>query len=291
MIWVIQSLFSAVFLAARSIYDKHMLHAAKLSAAELSIYRYTPIALITLPLAIYGMEYTALNNPAFLWPMIANITLNTINMLVYVRIVRNNDVSLMFGIQSLEPLLVAVIAFFLVGDTLSWLGVSSIFIIVSGCFLLQKSRDLECMQKHWRHSPWLWVLIYMTLAATATSFSRMALQSGEVLMYIGGRYSVMTLIYAAVFFFFRPKNEPRPSLKWKYFGTGILSCAAVFLEMSALQVAKAAYVESLRRSSMFFALAFESLLFKKPWNTRRFLASLLLFSGIGLLVFSLTLGI
>ena len=278
--WVLNGLLSAAFTGGRAVFDKHLIGPQDIPLPILLCMTYLCASLLTLPIAYFMGEHIALFEWSFLFPLMINVLCNVIAGVIYLKMLRRYDASLFMGIQSIEPIFVTVSAFIFVGETVSYFGLIGIFIVVIGGIFLQKSRSTEDLQSLFFHSPWIVMLIYMSLTSTATAFSKLALLHGDVFIYLGARYFILGVIFLCVVILLQRLGKLKPYVfHWHHLGSGLLLTGSTIFEMLALESAKVAYVETVRRLSLFFTLIFERIFVKTDWNRMRLFACLLLFTG------------
>lgn len=289
MLWVFYSLLSAGFNGGKVAYDKNLLTGSGLSPVMIIFITMSVIAITLTPVAFLLDEQVYLSNHVFLKATLINVFLNAIAMPFFLFMLSRHDGSLITGIQSMEPLFVVGTAFFVLGETVSIYGLIGIVIVISGGFLLQKSRIKEDLVAILLYSPWVMVIAYMMLTSTATAYSKEAVIEGGVFIYLGLRYTCLALLFLFVIVFRRLSGKDKKEkyrFKMAYVGSGILSTLSVMFEMIALEMTKAAYVETIRRSSAFFTLVFESVFLKNKWNITRGFACFVMFIGAAIIVLS-----
>lgn len=289
MLWVFYSLLSAGFNGGKVAYDKNLLIGSGLSPFMIIFITMSVIALLFTPVALMLGEQTYLSNVVFIKATFINVILNAIAMPFFLFMLARHDGSLITGIQSIEPLFVAGTAFLVLGEIISVYAIIGIVIVVLGGFLLQKSRIKEDLRGIFIHSPWVLVILYMMITSTATAYSKQAVIEGGVFIYLGLRYTCLALLFLGVILcrhICGKDKKEKYVFKMTHIGSGVLSALSVMFEMIALEMAKAAYVETIRRSSAFFTLMFESMFLKNKWNTTRAVACIIMFIGAAIIVLS-----
>lgn len=284
--WVILALLSAKFNGGKVVGEKYLINMAGINIYLLGIYNFLVITVVTGVIALYLGEFTAWSDQRF-WTLVSlNVSLNFFANLLYFLIIRKHDASLLLGIQSIEPVFIALIAYLAIGETLSIYGMGGIFVCILGAVLLQKSRIKNDLEDLLRHSPWMLTFLYMGMTSSATVASKMAVTIQGIFAYLATRYGLLLISFIIMYVIARARNPNTGQdyhFKWYHLGTGFLTAGSVIFEMLALQQAKTAYVESIRRTSLFFSLLFESLFLKNKWNMLRLLACLMLFLGAGII--------
>jgi len=233
------------------------------------------------------IPFVAFPEPAA-WPYLAaSVVIHLIYFICISQGYKYGDLSQVYPLQrGIAPVLVAVGAYVIIGETLSPVGILAVIIVSFSILSLALNKTLE---KGWVVHNLPAVLIALL---TGTMIALYSVSDG-----IGGRlsgdvfgYIVWLEIFDAVFFiplvilhyYLSPKRAVRRHLKTGLIG-GALSFLAYGLVIWAMEQEKLTYVSALRESSVIIAAWIGSRFLNEPMGPRRITAAVIAMIGIVLL--------
>ncbi|MCK4309691.1 MAG: EamA family transporter [Candidatus Atribacteria bacterium] len=199
--------------------------------------------------------------------------------------------SLTYPIVRSSPLFVPLLAFLLIREKLSFVGISGIIIILIGIYLL-----------HLRSISWksfLEPLKYMKGKATTYAFStalfsafysvndKMGVRCVQPFIYIYITWIVLSIFYLPIIFF--KNNRKDIKFEWKDNKKSILISAflvlfSYLLTLFAFTIDKVSYIVSLRQLSAVFGVILGTFVLKEKYGKIRLFASIIMFIGFFLVI-------
>ena len=177
-------LFRGVSSAFTQTNDKHLLSKLNLDNFFIGFFRVFISALILL-LPIYLMgEFHHLSNIRFLTYTFANVFGNVINILLIYKVTKKYDISYVATIKTTQPFIYTIISFFILGEVLNKNALIGLSLVVLGSIVLEKSRLDKKEKFNLLNSGWPIILLQIVIAATITSFSKIAVIEASPLIYI-----------------------------------------------------------------------------------------------------------
>lgn len=199
--------------------------------------------------------------------------------------------SLTYPIVRSSPLFVPLLAFLLIREKLSFVGISGIIIILIGIYLL-----------HLRSISWksfLEPLKYMKGKATTYAFStalfsafysvndKMGVRCVQPFIYIYITWIVLSIFYLPIIF--SKNNRKDIKFEWKDNKKSILISAflvlfSYLLTLFAFTIDKVSYIVSLRQLSAVFGVILGTFVLKEKYGKIRLFASIIMFIGFFLVI-------
>lgn len=291
MTWFILAFASAVFSAFSTIAEKKSLFS--MDALDFS-YIVSVITLvfsipffimapahgdITLSLVLLFIK-TVLSAAAFLFVMLS---------------LKNLELSEALPLLAISPGLVAVLAFFFIGDVLTMYEWAGIFLIVIGTYILELKKSnggiFAPFKSLFRTSKYGYVLGAVVLFTITALMDRILLKGYKLPPYTFMAYQ--QLFYGIVFLvivLFKRKSAVASFVKqnkevWLYILlVAVFTVVYRFTQIAAVKLAPVALVLAVKRISILIAIIIGGKLFKEQNLTRRLLAAVIILAGISLLV-------
>lgn len=138
MIWFLYALLSAIFLSLSEIFQKRGLF--KEHALEFNVAKYT----FSLILLLFLVPFIDFRLSLFAWAIIIISTvLGTVGNLYRSKAYRHMQISSVAPLFNLSPLFVAILAFFILGESLQGSQLIGIFILIVGAYVLEVDHNVH----------------------------------------------------------------------------------------------------------------------------------------------------
>ncbi len=290
MDWFSLSLLSAFTLASSDAMAKRYLQGY--SAVEMTLVRFVLSGLLLLPL-VPNMDLST-TTPVFWGEMLVLALMEISAMLIYMGCIRDYPLALTTPYLSFTPLFTVLTGWLILSETLSLAGLGGILLIVAGAWLLNLHHldrlswrtcmiPLMAMGRHPGSRRMLGVAFLYSLTLT---LSKAVMQTLPPSPAFGALYFVVTgsvaLLLAGLW---RPSaipalwRRPVPNL-----AVAALMALMVLTHFTAIQQIEAAYMVTVKRYSLLFAILYGAWWFKEEHLWRNLPAGMLMLVGIGLIL-------
>jgi len=286
MLWFFLSLTAALSQAVNDVISKRFF-------SDLTPYEMGLIRLVYgIPYLLVGFIYIPrppLDN-TFLLCLAMGLPLESVAFLCYMRAIKVSPLSLTIPFLAFTPAFVIVTGFLILGETLNVYGIAGIILIVMGSYLLNASQ----VKHEWfapikaifrEQGSWLMLLTALLYSLTAT-IGKLAIQHSSARYFAVAYFLLFTILIAAMLPLapgakaVNILKRPLPAVI-----AGVVLAIMIFSHTYAISLIEAAYMLSVKRSSLLFGVLFGALFFKeKHVKERLFGASLMMF---GVLVIGL----
>ncbi len=286
MLWFFLSLTAALSQSVNDVISKRFF-------SDLTPYEMGLIRLVYgIPYLLVGFIYIPrppLDN-TFLLCLAMGLPLESVAFLCYMRAIKVSPLSLTIPFLAFTPAFVIVTGFLILGETLNVYGIAGIILIVMGSYLLNASQ----VKHEWfapikaifrEQGSWLMLLTALLYSLTAT-IGKLAIQHSSA-RYFAVTYFLLFTILIAAMLPLAPGAKAVNILKRPLPAViaGVVLAIMIFSHTYAISLIEAAYMLSVKRSSLLFGVLFGALFFKeKHVKERLFGASLMMF---GVLVIGL----
>jgi drug/metabolite transporter (DMT)-like permease len=209
--------------------------------------------------------------------------------LIYMKALKIAPLSTSIPFLAFTPVFVILTGWIILGEQVSFGGVAGILVIVAGSYVLHLSK----LSSGWSHpfraafnEPGSRYMILISFIYSITSsVGKMAIIHSEP-MFFGMIYSILMTAVVALMW---PFSKARPASFMARPAAGIiLGLAVVFTvvcHMVAISRIEAAYMISIKRTSLLFSVLYGALWFKEEKMRERFAGALLMLAGIFLIGF------
>jgi drug/metabolite transporter (DMT)-like permease len=300
--WIGLTLLSAWALASADALTKAWL--SHYSAWSLMLIRFTVTGLILAPWLLYHLPNLS-QLPMLFWCwVLLLLPLEIMAMLFYMHAIRDYPLSLTVPYLALTPVFVICIAFVLLDEHLSWLGIAGIMTAVVGTWLLDARFSMTKLL-HWPQTrgSQLMVLVAFIYALTAT-LGKVALQyitpilfGALYFMLLGITAACLTLVLWLVDYWRYPSDHMKQFRHllairdlWRrpvpVFGVALLNAVMVQTHFMALQHAEVAYMIAIKRTSLLFGIGYGWLIFREAHIRQRLGAGVVIILGVVLIAYS-----
>jgi drug/metabolite transporter (DMT)-like permease len=289
--WLSLTLICAFALASADALTKQAL--AGRDVRELTLVRFTLPGVLLLP---WLLAHPPPALPADFWAWIAVLLpAEIVAMLLYQRAIRDHALALTLPYLAFTPVLVTVTGWLVLGETVSPTGLGGIVLVTLGAWLLN-------IQRTTRGGFWRQVGAPL-LAIWENAGSRQMLGVAAIYAFtsVGGKramayatpetfgalyFALLGVLTLLLFGLPRPRRlrilreQPLASL-----GVGLLMAVMVVTHFLALSKVEAAYMISVKRTSLLFGILYGALLFREAHVGRNLVAGSLMVFGVALIAF------
>lgn len=222
---------------------------------------------------------------AFFWAVAAALPLEIVAQLLYMRALQVSPISLCIPMLAFTPVLLILTGQVLLGESLNLWGISGILFVALGSYLLNLDRRhlglLAPITALWhREGPRLMLLVAAIYACTSALGKLAVLNSAPA--FFGLFYPC---IFTGVMFSGYPWSRTRPGKQlFVHPGWGLLVgfcyAASILCHMHGIQLAPAAYLIALKRTSLVISVLYGGLWFKEANLSSRLLGASLMAAGV-----------
>ena len=295
MLWLVLALSAAFFVALGDAFNKKFF--ARDGMVTMVLARTLgPVPLLalflwfTFPLGQYQvLTWKALHTPAFLKTVALLLPLETLALVLYMEAIRISPLSLTLPLLSFTPAFIILTGYLVLGERLSWFGISGIILVVAGSYLLHAPVLREGLaapfKALFKEKGSLLMLGVALIYAITSVLGKKALLLTDPLWFAGTYFIVLGFFAPAVLCVLKPC--PFKVLKKKWFPgvflLGLTQALMVITHMKAISLAPAAYMIAVKRTSILFGVVLGRLFFQESHWRMRLLSAFIMFLGVLLL--------
>lgn len=285
MFWFILAFTSALLSAFAAISQKKILF--KMDALEFSFVLAIFNMLFSLPFFI-GVEIAALTFANIIALYIKTL-LGALAFLNVMLAIKNLEISAALPLMTLTPGFVAIFAFIILGEALSFLEISGMILLIAGIYILESNsyRDILYPFKVFVKSKNHHYIIFALLLFTATSImDKMILVNLKLPPYAFMAFQQIFLAVNFLLIILVMKKNPKRIVKsigsttWLWIIlVAVITIGYRYTQIEAVKIAPVALVLSVKRTSVFFAALIGGKLFKESNLIKKLIATLILIGG------------
>ena len=289
MEWYILALMSAFFSAAAAVLQKKVLFKEK------ALSFVTVLAIFNLIIAIPFFFYIQAGSLTFLnlGVLLLKSILGALAFLCVMLGIKNLELSHALPLLVLTPGLVALFAFFILGESISALALLGMILLLGGTYLLQLGEHVKPSEpfKIFLRSKGHRYIVYALILFTITSLLDKALLSNFKLplnAFMGFQHLFYALIFLSIVIFSGGIKDFKGTFKgtWKWILViAFVTIAYRYAHLSAIKSASSvALALSMKRTAVFFATIIGGRIFKEHDLKKRILATLIMVIGAVLVI-------
>lgn len=287
MNWFFLSLASAFSLASADTVTKRWLQEYR--ARDLVLVRFLFTALFLLPI-VFSQPWPVLP-PAFWYWLVALVPLEIAAMVLYMRAIRDFPLAHTVPYLAFTPVITVLTGDLLLGETVTPSGFAGIVLVVCGAWLLNADRvrgegGLALL------APFRAIVTEQgsrLMLVVAVIYSLTSVMGKGAMQYttpgfFGPFY--FTLLGLVVLITFAPSVPVREVVVRKpgpHLLLGFLMAAMVITHFFAIQETEVAYMISVKRTSLLFAIGYGALLFGERSAARHLLAGAIMVAGVAMI--------
>jgi len=293
MNWLLITLLCAFSLAASDAVAKKTL--SHIDLRSLTLIRLGFAGLLMSPLLI---DIQLTNHPPEFWAWLAiSVPAEIIAMLLYMKAIRDYSLSLTVPYLAFTPMFVIITGWLVLGESISLNGASGILLIVFGAWLLNIPETESSSVSATNAGPRVFMnnildpfknifrnpgSRYMLIAAFIYSIT--ASTSKAAMGYMGsqqfGAFYFACIGIAALLLFGRRSMATIKQNFLPALAVAALMAIMVFLHFKAMELVEAAYMVSVKRTSLLFGIIFGVLLFKEKHLGMHLFAAAMMLCGV-----------
>ena len=289
MHWINLTLLSAFFLATADTLSKRYL--SHYRPGELVLVRFGVAGALLLPLLLW-QPWPALS-PAFWGWMAAALPLELLAMWLYMQAIRTSPLSLTLPYLAFTPAFNTLTGYVVLGETVTWIGLSGIMLIVLGAWLLnmeaaQNGTGLNILAPFraitQERGSRLMLIVAAIYSLTSVTSKGALLHANPA--FFGPFYFVVLGVASVVLFASRdlsswraPGNHP-----WAHLGVGVFMAGMVVTHFYAIEHIEVAYMIAVKRTSLLFGILYGAWLFNETGLGKNLVAGVLMVLGVYLIV-------
>ncbi|MBI5632603.1 MAG: EamA family transporter [Nitrospirae bacterium] len=282
MEWVILSLTSAFFLATSDALAKKALQDQnEFLVAWFRMLFTLPVLVITLLL----VPWPRLDADFYLAFFIA-LPIELITVILYIKALKYSPLSLTMPFMALTPVFLIIVSFVVLGEKVSLMGGSGIFLIAAGSYILNidglKKGLLGPLRAIGREQGSLFMIGVALLYSITSSMGKMAIEHSSPLFFAATYFIALNIAFVPIALFMgrgELKTFMQKKTYQRLFAPGICYALMVITHMSAMKLTKVAYMISVKRTSLLMAVLYGYFLFREENIRGRFFGASLMFVG------------
>ncbi|MBN2467214.1 MAG: EamA family transporter [Deltaproteobacteria bacterium] len=287
MSWFFLSLTAAITLATSDALTKKFF--SHLSPYEMGLIRF----IYALPLLVGAMFFIPWTTPdkTFFITIVVALPFEALAFFCYMTAIKKSPLSLTLPFLAFTPLFIILTGWVFLGETVTATGLFGIMMIVAGSYCLNLSHIATGYLEPFRAiikepGSRLMLLVSGIYSITATLGKLCILHSNP---YVFGivYFSIFTvLMLAAVPFVPGAHLKAIRALPWKGMLLGVTVAIMIFSHMLAISKIQAAYMISLKRTSLLFGVLYGAWWFKEEKIRERLTGAVIMVAGVFLIGWS-----
>ena len=285
MQWYFFAILTALLAAAAAIVEKKTLlkeHAMEFSTV-LAVFNFF-IVLVLLPYINFNFPLKML---AFIY--IASV-LATIAFLFVAKAVRHMDVSIVSPLMTFSPAIVVVLAFFILGEKVTFLQLFGILLLIIGSYVLESESHgtKKIFTKTFKSNYFYYIFLALILYGFCSIFDKFILRTVSPLTYIPIVQFFIAINFIILICIFHNgfegiKHGVKSAGKWIF----LVAILVISYRLSYAQAVSMTYVSlviPIKRMSAFFATAVGGRVFHEKNLAQRILACVIMLIGASLVI-------
>ncbi|MFC2135469.1 EamA family transporter [Bacteroidota bacterium] len=285
MEWIILAFLSAIFSATATILEKKNLFS--LDALHFSFILALLNMVFSLPFFI-GVDFATISFVS-LAVLYFKTILGALAFLCVMLAIKNMEISGSLPLLVLTPGIVAVFAFFLIGEALSIYEIGGMFLLLAGTYILEAKPGYDVFYpfKVFHKSKFHHFIIFALLLFTVTSILDKVLLKNYQLpphIFLGFQQLFLAINFLIIVLFTNKnplkliKSVNRELIVWIILAS-ILTVGYRYTQIEAVKIAPVALVLSIKRTSVFFAAVGGGRIFNEHNLIKKALATAIMVAG------------
>jgi len=288
--WYLLALISAFFSAAAAIYEKKALFKEKAIGFS------TLFAIFNLLLAIpffFFINFELVTSSALLVLFFKSI-LGAAAFLCIMYAIKNLELSAALPLLVLTPGLVAIGAFFILGEALTPIEILGIFLLLVGTYTLQvktkeKQKLLDPVKAFFKTKGYYYIITALILFTITSILDKAILKNFKLPInaFMGFQHLFLAIIFIIFIISTKKTSELKHTLKFSWLIILTISVFTIiyrYTQFSAVKIAPVALVLSIKRISVFFAVLIGGNLFHEHNLLIRTIATGIMVAGAVLVI-------
>jgi len=284
-VWILFSLLNPISESLRSVFIKRS--SGKVDPILISwSNNVLPIIIFPPMLLLIDLKF----NEQFWLGFLCSGLIQIINAILYMRAISKGDISTVMPMLSFTPLVLLIVSPFTIGEFPSAIGLIGILLVVSGSYFLnldlKKMSTLAPFKAIIKNKGTRYMLIVATLWGISGVFDKISITNSSVLQHITFMnllvFCAMTIIVISQKKFDFPRMK---ETKADLFLVSLFTTGSFLFHYIAISLTLVAYVVSIKRITGVFSVLLGAYYFNEPNLRQRLAASLIMFTGVLLIVF------
>ena len=206
-------------------------------------------------------------------------------LLLYMRAIRISPLSLTVPFLAFTPMFVIFTGNILLGERLNAWGIAGIFLIVTGSYIMNISKakgqwiaPFKSILKE--QGSWLIILVSLIFSFTSTIGKVGILHSSP--RFFAACYFLLFIAFLLMIFPLMPGAKLKNIIKRPLPGViiGMVMALMIFCHTYAISLVQAAYMLSVKRSSLLFGVILGALVFNEEGIGERFFGAIIMLAGV-----------
>lgn len=207
-------------------------------------------------------------------------------LLLYLRAIRISPLSLTVPFLALSPVFIIITAFILLGEWPSRYGMTGIFLIAFGAYLLNarttKTGVLEPFRAVLKERGSLLMIGVALIYSVTSTLGKVAIEHSSPIFF-GFFYPLILTGVLTVFITATGRARSVFSKPKMFLPIGLATATMIFTHYLALSMTQVAYMISVKRTSLIFSVIYGKLVFKEINIRERLLGSAIMVAGVALI--------
>ncbi|MBN2281925.1 MAG: DMT family transporter [Candidatus Marinimicrobia bacterium] len=227
----------------------------------------------------------------FWWAILACVVMDLFTTMLYMKAIKIAPLSLTIPYMGLTPVFSLLISYLVLGETVSWLGLLGILFISFGAYILQIDRAkyglMEPIKAIFRNKGSLFMLIVSFSYAITANLGKIAIIHSSpmfmAIIYFSGLALAFTPLVMTV-----GKTPPSKMFSRSFgkFKIGIAMAVMAITHFTAISMINVAYMISIKRLSLLFAILYGWIIFKEQNIKERLFGGMIIIAGAAIIAFA-----
>jgi len=285
--WYLISILSGFFFASADALSKK--EARRTPAIVLAWVREFYALPFLLPLLLF-IEIPELQTG--FWPTMSILVfLDIITTFLYIRAIQIAPLSLTIPYLGLTPIFLLLVPVIVLGETLSAVGIIGVLLVSAGTYILQIDRVKYGILEPWlaifRNRGSLYMLIVAILYSVTATYGKVAIIKSSPLFMTIIYFSLLAIGFSAIVVITQRRNmKVIINFPLQKLSIGLAMALMAVTHFTAISMIQIAYMISIKRLSMIFAIIYGAVLFKEENIKERLLGGLFIIAGATLIAFA-----
>jgi len=285
--WYLISILSGFFFASADALSKR--EAQRTPAIVLAWVREFYALPFLLPL-LFFIEIPELE-PGFWSAMAILVFLDIITTFLYMRAIQIAPLSLTIPYLGLTPIFLLLVPVIVLGETLSLIGIAGIILVSVGTYMLQIDRAKYGLFEPWlaifKNRGSLYMLIVAMLYSITATYGKLAIIKSSPLFMTIIYFALLALSFTIILMVTQLRKmkilfeHPIPKLS-----IGLAMALMAVTHFTAIGMIQVAYMISIKRLSLLFAIIYGAVLFKEKNIKERLLGGMIILAGASCIAFA-----
>ncbi len=285
--WIFYSILTAFLLATSDALTKRAL----VSRDEYFVaWMRLLFALPVLVPILFFIEIPSLDRTFWLATLSA-LPLEIAALILYTKALKVSPISLTMPFLALTPLFLIIMAYLIVGESVSIYGGTGIMLMALGSYILNlhkmKYSLLEPVKAVFREKGSVMIILVAFIFSITASLGKVAIEHSSPVFFGSFYFILVTILFTPIAMV---KNRRRLTIAKKDIlplsSIGATFALMIIFHMLAMSLANVAYMISIKRTSLLFSILYGHLLFKEGKIAEKVLGAIIMLIGFVLIVFS-----